>query len=197
MEIKTNRLKMEIMVEKEMTISLEKAKHQVEIVCKRLAILHLAFAKTLVEELGEEQGEKLILKAIKRYGKQIGEEAKEKVTGKGLKPIPENYRKAEDLPEIGMHSGREALVMNDEPRSRAYGCVMGKIWNELGESRLGRLYCYVDPAKYMAFNPKYKLYHIKALPDGDEYCEFAVKKTTEQERADFADSDADWQYIDR
>ena len=190
-------MKMEIMVEKEMTISLEKAKHQVEIVCKRLAILHLAFAKTLVEELGEEQGEKLILKAIKRYGKQIGEEAKEKVTGKGLKPIPENYRKAEDLPEIGMHSGREALVMNDEPRSRAYGCVMGKIWNELGESRLGRLYCYVDPAKYMAFNPKYKLYHIKALPDGDEYCEFAVKKTTEQERADFADSDADWQYIDR
>jgi hypothetical protein len=185
------------MVEKVETISLEKAKRQVEMVCKRLALLHLAYAKTLVEEFGEERGEKLILKAIKRCGMQIGEEAKEKVTGKGLEPIPENYRKAEKLPEIGMHSGREALVVNNEPRSRAYDCVMGKIWNELGEGKLGRLYCYVDPAKYMAFNPKYKLCHIKALPDGDEYCEFAVRETTEQERADFAGSDADWQYIDK
>ena len=183
--------------EKEKTITLEKAKRQVEIMCKRLAILHLAFAKILVEEFGEEQGERLILKAIKRYGKQIGEEAKEKLASKGIQPIPEKYKEAEDLPEIGMHSGREVIIVNGEPRSRAYDCVMGKIWNMLGESKLGRLYRYVDPAKYMAFNPKYKLCHTKILPDGDEYCEFTIRKTTEQERADFGNDDADWRCIDR
>jgi hypothetical protein len=187
----------DIMVVKEKMISLEKAQRQMEMVCKRLALLHLAFAKTLVKEFGEEQGEKLTLKAIKRYGQLIGEEAKKKVIGKGLEPVPENYKKGEELSEIGMHSGRETLLVDGQPRSRAYGCVMGKVWNELGKGKLGRLYCYVDPAKYMAFNPKYKLSHIKALPDGDKYCELAVKETTEQERIDFADIDADWQYIDR
>jgi hypothetical protein len=56
-----------------------------------------------------------------------------------------------------MHSDREALLMNGEPRSRAYGFVMGKIWNELDESKLGCLYCYVDPAKY-------KLFHLLSNP---------------------------------
>ena len=48
----------------------------------------------------------------------------------------------------------------------------------------------------MAFNPKFKLIHTKALPDGDEYCELVVRPTTEQERKDFADKDKDWSYID-
>ena len=73
---------------------------------------------------------------------------------------------------------------------------MGQVWNELGAGELGRLYYYVDPAKYMGFNPNFKLIHTKALPDGDEYCELALRPTTEQERRDFADKDKDWSYID-
>jgi hypothetical protein len=95
-----------------------------------------------------------------------------------------------------MHTGREKVTINGETRTRAFGCVMGKIWNEIGEGKLGRLYCYVDPAKYMAFNPKFKLMHTKVLPGGDDCCEMAVRSTTEQERKDFADTDADWSYID-
>ena len=74
---------------------------------------------------------------------------------------------------------------------------MGKLWNELGEGELGRLYCLVDPAKYMAYNPNFKLAHSRALPDGDECCELVIKPTTEQERKDFTDKDKDWSYIDR
>ena len=39
--------------------------------------------------------------------------------------------------------------------------------------------------------------HAKAIPDGDECCEFEVKATTEQEREDFLDKDKDWFYIDK
>jgi hypothetical protein len=74
---------------------------------------------------------------------------------------------------------------------------MGEVWNELREGELGRLYCYVDPAKYMAFNPGFKMIHLKALPDGDQYCELAVRPTTDQERKDFAAEDKDWSYIDQ
>ena len=177
------------------TVALEEAKEQVRRVCLRLGLLHLSYAETLVEDLGEEEGKRLIMKAIKDYGARIGEQVRAQVAAQGLGPDPTNY--TEDLPRYGMYDETELVEVNGEKRIRIYGCVMGKLWNELGEGELGCLYCYVDPAKYMAFNPKYKLCHIKALPDGDEYCEFAVRETTEQERADFAGSDADWQYIDK
>jgi len=176
-------------------VSLEEAKEQVRKVCKRLALLHLSFSKVINSELGGVKGKKLILKAIKDYGTRIGKEAKEAVTAQGIKNDPENYKK--DLPLYGMHDGMEKVDINGEKRIRAYGCVMGKLWKELGEDEIGRFYCYVDPAKYMAYNPNFKLIHTKAIPDGNEYCEFIIKSTTKQERKDFFEEDKDWSYIDK
>lgn len=180
-------------------ITLKKAERQVELACQRLALLHLAFARTLVDELGEEKGKKIIIKAIKNYGQRIGDKVKNSVVEQGLEPLPENYGagKARDLPEFGMHQGHERVIVDGENRRRAYGCVMGKLWRECGEGDLGRLYCLVDPAKYLAFNPNYKLVHTRALPDGDDFCELVVRPTTEKERADFADENKDWSYIDK
>jgi hypothetical protein len=44
---------------KEEMISLDEAKKAVEITCQRLALLHLAFARAIVSELGEKEGKKL------------------------------------------------------------------------------------------------------------------------------------------
>jgi len=176
-------------------VPFEEAKEQVRKVCIRLGLLHLSFAKTLISQLGEKEGKQLILKAIKDYGIRIGEEIKANVTAQGLSNDPANYR--EDLPLYGMHDYIEEIEVDGEKRMRAHGCVMGKLWNTLGENELGRLYCYVDPAKYMAFNPDFKLVHVKTLPDGDEYCDLVLRPTTKQEREDFANKDRDWSYIDR
>ncbi|MFC1955289.1 L-2-amino-thiazoline-4-carboxylic acid hydrolase [Chloroflexota bacterium] len=183
------------MATEEKMVPLEEAKEQVRRVCARLALLHFCFTKTLVEELGEQKGKHLALKAIKDYGIRVGKEVKAKADAQGLSNDPANYK--EDLPLYGMHQKIEWLEVEGEKRLRAHNCVMGNVWNELGEGQLGRLYCHVDPAKYMGFNPNYKLVHIKAMPDGDEYCEFAIRPTTEQERKDFADKDKDWFYIDQ
>jgi len=37
-------------VDEDNTVTLEEAKKQVEIACRRLALLHLSYAKTLIEE---------------------------------------------------------------------------------------------------------------------------------------------------
>ena len=181
------------------TIPFKEAKRAVELTARRLGLLHLSFARTLVDELGERKGKELIMKAIKDYGERIGKKVKESVINQGLDPTPENYgaEKSRDLPEFGMHENREIVEVDGEKRMRAYGCAMAKVWHECGEDELGRLYCYVDPAKYMAFNPDFKLVHIKALPDGDEYCELTVRPTTEQDRKDFAAKDTDWSRIDK
>ena len=168
--------------ENENTVPLDDAKKQVEIACRRLALLHLSYAKTLVEEFGDDIGRKLILKAIKYYGLRVGEKAK-----KG----------EQDLPKYGLHERIESVTVKREKRIRAYGCVLAKEWKEWGENSLGRLYCYIDPAKTMSVDPTKKLVHTKAIPDGDEYCELVFRPTTEQEREDFADKDAAWEYIDR
>ena len=177
------------------TVPLEEAKEQVSKVCRRLGFLHLSFAKTLVEELGEEKGRELVLKAIKDYGTRIGKEVKANVLAQRLDDNPANYK--EDLPLYGMHERTETVEVEGEKRTRMYGCVMGEVWNKLDAGELGRLYCYVDPAKYMSFNPSFKLIHTKALPEGDDYCEFALRPTTEQERKDFTDKNKDWSYIDQ
>ena len=176
------------------TITLEEAKEQVSRVCRRLALLHLSFTETLFEELGEKKGKRLVLKAIKDYGIRIGNEVKAKTAAKGLSNDPVNYK--EDLPLYGMHERIEKIDVEGEQRIRAYGCVMGEVWNQLGVNRLGRLYCHVDPAKYMSFNPNFKFVHTKALPDGHDFCELVVRPTTEQERKDFAEKDKNWSYID-
>ncbi|MFC1869929.1 L-2-amino-thiazoline-4-carboxylic acid hydrolase [Chloroflexota bacterium] len=183
------------MTTKKKTVTLEEAREQVSKVCHRLALLHLSFARTLVEEMGEEKGKQLVLKAIKDYGRRIGEGVKAKATAQGLDNNPANYK--EDLPLYGMHERTETVEVDGEKRIRLYGCVMGNVWRELGAGKLGRLYCHVDPAKYMGFNPDFKLVHTKALPDGEEYCELVLRPTTEQERKDFADNDKDWSYLDR
>lgn len=181
--------------EKNIKVNLSSAKEQVEKVSKRIALLHLAYAKTIIAELGEEKGEKLVLKAIKNYGRIVGYGVKERVNKQGLENKPENYQ--EDLPKYGMHEKIEQATVQGEKGRRSYGCVMGKLWQELGEGRIGRLYCYVDPAKYMAYNPDFALVHTKCIPDGGECCEFKIRKTTEQERKDFADDEKDWSYIDK
>lgn len=185
--------------EKQETISLEKAKKEVEITSRRVALLHLSYAKTLIEELGEKKGTVLIMKAIKDYGVRIGERTRKEITSRGLEASPENFGKGEyfRVPKFGMHERSEVVKVEGEPRIRAYGCVLAKVWMEYGEEKLGRLYCYVDPAKYMAYNPKYKLIHIKALPDGDNYCELTVRPTMERERKDFSSKEKDWSYIDK
>jgi len=182
------------------TIPVAEVTQALESASRRIALLHLSYAKTIMAELGREKGKKLISKAIRDYGSKIGTKTREEVEKKGLPANPENFGKADTytIPKIpGMHEKRERIETEGKVRFRAYGCVLGKVWQEYGEEELGRLYCYMDTAKYMAYNPDYKYVHIKALPDGDDCCEFEIKPTTRQEKDDFQSEDAEWFYIDK
>jgi len=180
-------------------MSREEAERAVAITASRLALLHLCYAQTLVEELGEARGKELAAKAIRRYGIEIGEAVRKAVSEAGLPLDPENYGrgKGQDLPAFGMHNKIEAFEEAGEPRLRAHGCVLAKVWRERGQDDLGRIYCYVDPAKYMAYNPNHKMVHLKCVPDGDACCEFTIKATTPAERELFKAGGPGWTSIDQ
>lgn len=184
------------MAESEEVVPLTEAMHEVEVAMTRLALMHLAYSKTLVEELGEERGKELIIKSIMEYGRRVGERVK---------------RGHPDLPKYGVHEryvygGREYRDPRKIPRSEdgridlslysVRGCSLAKVFREYGEEELGWLYCYVDAAKSMAADPDHKLIHRTCEACGDEGCTFELQPTTEKERRDFKNKDRDWRYVD-
>jgi hypothetical protein len=152
-------------------ISKEQAFKEVLTIIRRTALLHYCYAKTLIEEFGEEQGKELILKAIRSYGEEVGRKVKEETLAKGLDLVAENY--GGDLPSLGWE--KERVVVEGEPRARIHVCHLAKVWKELGAPEIGRLYCYVDQAKYKAYNPDLECTHVKNVLEGDPYCEIAVR----------------------
>lgn len=153
-------------------ISKEEAGRQVHSMITRLAWLHYAFTRTLIKELGDKKGKEMAKKAIALYGELVGRRSKEKTLAERLPLSPENY--SDDLPSLGW-ADSEAVEVEGEKRRRVYMCHLAKIWKELGAPEIGRLYCYVDQAKFEAYNPDLVCVHVKNVLDGDPYCELAVR----------------------
>ena len=156
-------------------VPLKEAKEQVETAITRIALLHLAFSKTLLEEFGADRGKELITRSILRYGRLVGDRMK-----RGLPDYP--------TAKYGAYVERE--------NGRIYDCILARIFRENKELDLGRLYCYVDPAKIMTVDPNMKQIHGDCAACGDEYCTFAELATTEKERKDFMNASVDWKYVD-
>jgi hypothetical protein len=133
-----------------------------------------------VKELGEKKGKALTKKAIELYGKEVGKRVKERTLARGLPLTRENFQ--DDLPDLGW-AEREKVEVEGENRSRIYTCLLARAWQELGAPELGRIYCFVDQAKYEAYNPELQCVHVKNVLDGDPYCELAVR-TKEKQRAE-------------
>jgi hypothetical protein len=155
----------------ERQVPLSEAERQVRTVVRRLALMHLAYARTLVDRLGWGQARQLILDSIKRYGQSVAERA---------------AQGHQSLPDYGFWERREG---------RPDLCELGKVMLEMGEPELGSIYCLVDAAKTMAVDPGRKMVHTRCMILGHDECTFATVETTETERRDFAEDD-DWAWID-
>ncbi|MFW9886104.1 MAG: L-2-amino-thiazoline-4-carboxylic acid hydrolase [Candidatus Thorarchaeota archaeon] len=160
------------------TISMQEAKRAVEGLVSRLALLHIAFSKTIVQELSEERGKDLVAKAIIDYGQRIAKRVQSSLP---------------DLPSFGVYddSGQD-----EEGRYFARGCNLAKVFQEQDASDVGYLYCYMDAAKSMAESPETKLIHLTCEACGDENCTFDILPTTEEERKAFSNQTGIWRKVD-
>ncbi len=152
-------------------IEKEEALRQINLALRRAAMLFHAFGKTLIEEFGRERGLELVLKAIKTYGTDVGLAAQETAKKKGLNLTPENFES--DLPELAWKT--EDVIVDGEKRKRVHFCPIAKDLLGMHDTKMARLYCWVDQAKMHAFNPEYAFLHLKNIMDGDPYCELVVR----------------------
>lgn len=165
------------MNENDEMISKKEALRQIKLGVRRAALIYHYFAKTLVDELGEDKGTELIKKAINAYGTHIGTAAREKAQADGLPLVPENFEN--DLPDLAWEG--EEVTVDGEQRYRIYTCPLATEWIELGDQKRARLYCFVDQAKMKGFNPAYEYVHIKDILDGDPYCELAIRPVSKDD----------------
>ena len=161
------------MSQSDQTVSREQCLQDVRRMARRTALLYHFFVTTLVERWGEEKARAFTSEVIRRYGEHIGKTVRRGVEEMGLTNDVENYGKFPDLPSVGW----EGTVAETEhgPRQRIVYCPLAAAWEELGAEEWGRMYCYVDQAKYRAFNPRARLIHTCNVLDGDPYCEFEVR----------------------
>jgi len=170
------------MTQEQRLISEQECESEVRLMARRTALLFSAFASTLVDALGEEEGRRLISAAVEAYGAACGSAIREEVLGKGLELSAENFNLPRDLPRYGFAHGSVQTTEGERHATVTY-CPLAATFSAQGERarRLGRLYCNVDQAKQRAYNPEYACVHVKNVLDGDEYCEFALVKTDSQE----------------
>jgi hypothetical protein len=161
------------MSQSDQTMPREQCAQDVRRMARRTALLYHFFVTTLAQHLGEEKAKTLTSEAIRRYGEHVGRRVRQGVEEMGLTNDIENYGAYPDLPSVGW----EGTVAETEhgPRSRVLYCPLAAVWKELGAEELGRMYCYVDQAKYRAFNPRAELIHTCNMLDGDPYCEFDIR----------------------
>ncbi len=144
----------------------------------RIALLHVSFSKAIIDELGEEKGKDLITKSIIEYGRRIVERVK-----KGLP----------DLTELGLY---EEKGKTKDGIDYSKGCALAKVFKEQDAMDVGYLYCYVDPARLMAWDPDAKAVHLSSQACGDEDCKLQILQTTDEEKRDFAQRSKSWRKVD-
>ena len=57
-------------------VPLSEAENEVKVATQRLALLHLAYGRVLVDEFGWEKGKQLIMDSIKEYARRVAERTK-------------------------------------------------------------------------------------------------------------------------
>jgi hypothetical protein len=156
-------------------ITSEEAKKQVILMAKRCAMLYQAFAEVLLKECGEERAKDLITQAIKLYGDRSGENVREGVKKMGLELSIANYFKVPDLPSLGWERQSETSEEGEVTANVSY-CPLAEHWISEEVAALGRMYCYVDQAKFSSYNPDIECLHTKNVLDGDNGCTLLIRK---------------------
>ena len=103
------------MAEDQKMISMEEAKEQLKSMITRTALIHYAFTKTIMEELGKEKGKALAKKAIMLYGKMVGKRARE---------IAEAKRQLNALATSGEPSAEEQRMLLAKIEKLRGDCLM-------------------------------------------------------------------------
>lgn len=143
------------------------------LLARRMARLYHHIARTMKEELGRAETERILTKSVWRYGESCGREARAEAEARGLDPVLECFHLVSNSPAIGCE--REETGEAGAKERIVASCPLADEWQELGNLDLGRLYCLAHQARYRAYNPKLQCEYLSNLLDGDAECRLSFR----------------------
>jgi len=144
---------------------------------KQLAMVYYHFAKSILEEMGEVKGTRLVKKILKNIAIERGRAMRAEAARVNLPFTEQNVSKASDLPKC---------TFPPHGRTGEACCPYWEFWKDKGSSlgqKLGLLWCnMIDPWKVRAFvGPTYKLWKYgKNLNLKDSFCGEPIPLTEEE-----------------
>jgi len=136
---------------------------------KLMAEMYYFMAKEVVDEIGIDKGEKVILSAIKKFGEARVKNMKEEALERDLDVNSiDTYLLVRDMPNIGWQ------FQKDNPL-KVTACPMEDVWSQYGEEgkKLGYLYCQIDYTLFENFGMILERPLCRAK--GDDVCDFQLK----------------------
>jgi len=140
-----------------------------------LAMLFAVTGDTIIENCGDVEGEKIIKKAVFRFGYERGRAIRETVLSEGQQITFENFERYHDIPE---NDGWICNSHHDENRLWEYTeyCPMAKKWQSMNLGHIGKYYCEVDYAIMAGYFGQVEFTRPKLFDSNDEgHCEMIVE----------------------
>lgn len=104
------------------------------------AMMLIYVARSVLENLGQEEGERVLRKGLREFGKARGRRIRERIDSLGLKPTVENFAKYYDFPMFAAWKAVREVAENRR-YSKVSFCPAGSFWKERGEEKIGLMYC--------------------------------------------------------
>lgn len=137
------------------------------------AMLFAWISRAVIQRIGEEKGEMVVRKAVRRYGEQRGRRMALRSQANRHALTMTNYMAYGEW-EAGKGE-MEQKIVEKVPHAKVlvYRCPWHKAWEKNGLIQYGRFYCLeVDEALVRGFNPELRLDVNSTQANAGTHCEF-------------------------
>ena len=138
---------------------------------KLFAEIYYYMGKNIIEALGEEEGAKVIEKAVSEFGRDRVESIRAEAAERGMEiDSEEAFFSVRDMPSCGWQNERT------EDGSICHRCRFDEVWKRYGEmgAKVRALYCPIDYIIYGSFG--FQLDRPACKGNGDETCVFHLTR---------------------
>lgn len=138
---------------------------------KLFAEIYYYMAKNILEAMGEEEGAKIIAKAVSEFGYDRVESIRAEAAERGITVDSEAaFFSVRDMPSCGW------LNENTPEGSVCHRCLFDEVWSKYGElgKKVEALYCPIDYIIYGSFG--FDLDRPACKGNGDDTCVFHLTR---------------------
>lgn len=154
-----------------------KENHEIDFTARHHALLFSCIAKSVIQNLGEEKGETLIRKGVRKYGEQRGKRMALRAGKYGHKLTMDNYFAYSEW-EVPKHEmDFKMMQRNPHVRLNIYKCPWYMTWKENDHLEYGKYFCReIDEALVRGFNPALVIEVNSTQTNDHKPCDFLFRE---------------------